>query len=367
MKTLEQLLDECEQDPTTAARRAKAAGQPVIGFVGADVPVELIDAAGAFALSLTPSTPGATPEADRYLEASFSRLERSIAQRWLSGALDFLDAVVLSRGSDGSQRLYYYLCELQRRSLIGGARPLLYDLAKIPRASSANYSFASTRELATALGSDGGRLEAAIARRNRRRQLLQTLQQRRASPAPPSGTLCERVGRLADCCAADEFDAALSGWLGEPTNGVVTGPRLLLAGSSPGGASLHRIVEKTGGVIVAEAGDHDLTSLGLAVTTAGTEPLRALSDHYHALPYGTRAFVDREADLGRRVTAIRAQGVIIWLIEEEEALVWDLPGQRRRLQQLGVPTLALTRQHAGFSDEALASVRDFTAQLAAGT
>jgi len=364
MRALGALLNEAEQDPTAAARRAKAAGQAVIGFVGADVPVELIDAAGAFALSLAPCKPGPTPQADQYLEASFAPLERSIAQRWLSADLNFLDAVVFSRGSDGSQRLYYYLCELQRLTLTGGPRPLLYDLAKIPRSSSAHYSYRSTEELAAALGSRSERLDAGIARRNRRRQLLQTLQQRRATSTPPAGTLAERINRLGDCCEADEFDAALSAWLQSPSD-PATGPRMLLAGSAPGSAALHAMVERAGGVIVAEAGDHDLESLGGAVATGSSDPLRALSDHYHALPFGSRAFVDRATQLKHRVTTHRAHGVITWLIEEEEALVWDLPAQQQVLRQLGVPSLTLTRQRAPASDEALARVHDFTAQWGA--
>jgi benzoyl-CoA reductase/2-hydroxyglutaryl-CoA dehydratase subunit BcrC/BadD/HgdB len=363
MTTLTRLLDESERDPIAAARRAKADGRPVIGFGGADVPVELIDAAGGFALSLAQCAGAPTPQADRYLEAAFAPLERSIAERWLSGGLSFVDAVVFSRGSDSAQRLYYYLCELQRRVLTGGPQPLLYDLAKIPRASSAIYSYGATRELAAALGSNSERLQASIAHRNRRRLLLQALQQRRASACAPPGTLCERVGRLADCCEADEFDEALSVWLRTPTAGA-SGPRLLLSGSSPGNASLHAAVENAGGVVVAEAGDHDLQSLGYAIPAGSGDPLRALSDHYHTLPYGSRAFVDRAADLASRVAACRVQGVIIWLLEEEEALVWDLPAQQQVLQQLGVPTLTLTRQRSGADEQTRSRVHAFTTQLA---
>ena len=37
--------------------------------------------------------------------------------QWLQGDLDHLEAVVFARGDDSGQRLYYYLCELQRRGL----------------------------------------------------------------------------------------------------------------------------------------------------------------------------------------------------------------------------------------------------------
>ena len=47
---------------------------------------------------------------------------RSIAEQWLTGELDFLDAVVFPRSDDSAQRLYYYLCELQRRGARAAAR-----------------------------------------------------------------------------------------------------------------------------------------------------------------------------------------------------------------------------------------------------
>jgi hypothetical protein len=42
--------------------------------------------------------------------------------------------------------------------------------------------------------------------------------------------------------------------------------------------------------------------------------------------------------------ATRAQGVIIWLIEEDEALPWELATQTRALHAAHMPLLSLTRQ-----------------------
>jgi benzoyl-CoA reductase/2-hydroxyglutaryl-CoA dehydratase subunit BcrC/BadD/HgdB len=362
VKTLTALLDETEADPTAAARKARTSGQRIIGFANADVPVELIDASGGFALSLAHCASRATPHADKYLEASFSPLERSIAENWLSGKLELLDTVIFSRGSDSSQRLYYYLCELQRRQLTRGPRALLFDLAKIPRASSVAYSYDATRELAGALGVHAERLETSVARRNRRRQLLQSLQGLRSEAQVPSGTLIERISRLADCCDADEFDTALAHWMREPRP-AFSGARLLLCGSAPCDGALHTAVQEAGGAIVAEAGDHDLERLGAAIATENADPLRALSGHYQGLPHGSRAFVDRAGDLQRRMRSSRAQGAIFWLLEEEEALVWDLPRQQQVLQERSIPALTLTRQPSTINEQTLSSVRAFVARL----
>jgi len=60
------------------------------------------------------------------------------------------------------------------------------------------------------------------------------------------------------------------------------------------------------------------------------------------------------------VRATRAQAVIFWLLEEEEAAIWDFPAQQRQLREHGIPMLALTRCRWDTSDGALDSVRAFT-------
>jgi hypothetical protein len=153
VSALEILIDAALQDPAAAARRAKASGQRVIGFVGTDIPVELIAAAGAFPWRLPAAAESPTARADAYLEASFQPQERAIAEQWLAGGFDFVDEVVFTRANDSIQRLYYYLCELRRRKLCDGPAPLLFDLCKIPRNSSARRTQAVTVSLSEALGS----------------------------------------------------------------------------------------------------------------------------------------------------------------------------------------------------------------------
>ena len=90
-----------------------------------------------------------------FLESAHAPELRIIVEQWLAGELDFLDAVIFSRTDESAQRIYYYLCELQRRGLCGGPRPLLFDLAKIARPTSIEHSRESTRRLAEELGSEG--------------------------------------------------------------------------------------------------------------------------------------------------------------------------------------------------------------------
>jgi hypothetical protein len=60
--------------------------------------------------------------------------------------------------------------------------------------------------------------------------------------------------------------------------------------------------------------------------------------------------------------ATRAQGVVFWLIEEDEALPWELAAQTRALRAAKLPVLALTRQKWR-ADAALESVTHFVSTL----
>lgn len=356
------LLNGCLADPLASARAQRRAGGRVVGYVSADIPVELILAAGAHPLLLPGSSPGTpTPQADEYLEPTFAPLERSIAQQWLTGGLDALEYVVLSRARDSSQRLYYYMCELQRRGLCPHPTPLLYDLSKIDRPTSLAYAEQSTRRLARELSADLNRLAESIERRNRLRELLQEVQRLRRGPRPPSGVAVEHIARAMDRCEGADYEAALQDWLRKPDT-LHTAARVILAGSAPPDDRLHAAVERAGGVVVAEFGDHALTRLGAPIAS-DRDPVEAVALHYHQLRYGPRAFVDRTSQLLRVVRSVGATGVIVWLLEEEEALVWELPAQILALQRAGVPLSILTRRRWDAADGALEAIDAFVHQL----
>ena len=341
MNSLPEYLTQVLADPLAAARSHATAGQTVIGTASSEVPVELIMAAGAFPVAL-PYEPRPTPQADVYLEATFSPAARSLTEQWLSGKFDFMDAVVFPRSNDSLQRAYYYLCELQRRQLARGPRPLLFDVAKIPRHTSLAHTREATLRLSQALRSDLDALPDAIALRNRRRDLMQALLQRRRGAQSASGPLAERVARAADFCEAGRFDAALQAWLTAPSP-PWNGPRLLLAGSAPPDDRWHSAAEAAGARIVEEFGDHAGDRWGESIALKGS-PLDAIADHQTTLRSGSRSFQDRAAALVKRARAAGADGVVLWIIEEDEAIVWDVPAMKASLERANIPLLELTRR-----------------------
>jgi benzoyl-CoA reductase/2-hydroxyglutaryl-CoA dehydratase subunit BcrC/BadD/HgdB len=363
MIMLETLVTNTILDPLESARAYQQAGGRVIGYVGAEIPVELIIAANAMPLQVPVFGTTDFKSANQYFEDSFAPSVKAIAEQYLQGGLDFLDAIILPRSNDSAQRLYYYLCELRRSDMVGGPTPLIYDLAKIPRDSSLTHSEQATRKLAHTLGTEETALPKAIALRNRRRELLAAANFARIRQKNVQGSFIDRVFRAADLCDAIPFDTALSDWLERnQRENSIPGPRLLLAGNAPPDERLHRAVETAGGNVVAEFGDFASCSAQLPIIPEGGS-FAALALHYRSLTHGPRAFIDRAAKTVARAQSSQVDGVIQWLTEQEEALVWDVPAQKSALAAAGIPTLSMVRRCWDASDGTIDEIISFTKSL----
>jgi hypothetical protein len=324
-------------------------GPAVLGFVGPDLPIEVFLAAGRPFGHLPWKVDGSTPWADRWLESGFPGWARSILEQWHQGAFDALHAVVFSRADDASQRLFYYVRELQQRGLLQGPRSLVFDIALIPRESSLAHTADSVLALANALEVAPAALPAAIERANNLRLKLQLVQQQRAG----RGEYYERLAR-----AALLNDA--STWLGDVTAvGRPAAHRLLLAGSTPPDDRLHRAVEAGGASVIAEAHAHALDRLGPPIPVGGDTPHLAIARHLRDCSVGSRAFLDRARWVVDRARAARAAAVILWLTREDEALAWQVPAQRKALEAAGIPALILPAAHWLADEETLQRITLF--------
>jgi benzoyl-CoA reductase/2-hydroxyglutaryl-CoA dehydratase subunit BcrC/BadD/HgdB len=364
MSAFEKQVSEALHDPLAVARAHALRGQKVIGFVGAEIPVELIVASGAHPVRLVGAV-NKTDTADRYLESTFMPDMRLIAEQYLEGALNFMQSVILPRSNDSAQRLYYYLSELRTRQFPEAPAPLIFDLAKIPRDSSKLHSRLAAQRLAQEIGVMSSALPGAIRQRNRRRELFDRAMRMRRLEAGIRGSMMDRAFRSADLCDADEFDRDFGEWLTQAAS-PGSGPRLLLIGSSPPDERLHVAVEEGGGNVVGEGDAYPSRSVGPPLISA-EDSLDAIADHYHALQVSTRAFIDRASTVSNLAANVAADGVIIWLLEEEDALIWDLPAEMSALRASGVATLRLVRRRWDFSDGALEEVKSFTRGLGVGT
>jgi hypothetical protein len=248
----------------------------MIGTLGPCLPQDLLEVTGRYRGPLEWRLDRPTPHADQWLESKFPAWARSIVEDWVEGRFDDLDTVVFSRGDDVVQRLYYYLCELQRRSLAGGPRALVFDVAKIPRAASIDHTTVAVRKLAAEFELDDKALEAGIVAANARRT---------PDAAVPAGRAC------------------------------------LLVGTPPPHRRLHDAVAAVGFRLVGPTLEEVWRDLGPRVEEGGGDPAAAIAVQVHARHNDRRGFA-READhILRRVHAARPSAAVLWYTEEDEARI----------------------------------------------
>jgi hypothetical protein len=308
-----------------------APGQRGIGFVGADIPVELLLATGRPFGHLPWQAGAATPQADKWLESSFPGWARSILEQWFAGAFDALDCVVFSRADDAAQRLCYYMRELQARGVLAGPALHLLDLALIDRPTSLAHGAAAIDELARQLDIDAAAWPQAIARANALRTSLFNLNADRSGDGVAYARLF-RAALWSDPTAwIDSFEAPR-------TQQRV---RFLLAGSMPPDERMHEAVESAGGSIVDELHAGGPLRLGPISSLQQAQPSLNIARHLQSHACGPRAFIHRAEQIVARARASRAAGVILWLTKEDEALAWHVPAQTAALREAGIPLLAL--------------------------
>ena len=95
------------------AKAWKENGGKVIGYLGNEVPEELIIAAGFLPLRIC-GDPNLIDEAKTYLEEGFDSLIRAQFSAIISGKYDVIDYLVIANSSDPLVRVYYYLRALKK-------------------------------------------------------------------------------------------------------------------------------------------------------------------------------------------------------------------------------------------------------------
>lgn len=272
-----------------------------IASIGAEVPHDLLAATGTYAGPLTWDIDRTFPKSNQWLESKFALWVFSILEDWANGAFDTLEKVVFTRADDNAQRLYYYVCELQRQGLIGGPEPLLFDVSQIHRETSLDREVRAVRALAERLGVSEKALEAGVVATN--------VQRAANRPAEfPEGNHC------------------------------------LLAGTPAPDRRLHAMIERAGWIPIGQTLADLWRDPGPRVEDGSGDPYAAVARQVHAGRVGNRSFADRGALIAADAQSASARAAVLWYAEEDEALVWHLPAQRRALENLGVPVLVQTRR-----------------------
>jgi benzoyl-CoA reductase/2-hydroxyglutaryl-CoA dehydratase subunit BcrC/BadD/HgdB len=363
------------RDPAHAAR---ASGKPIVVFASNNVPVELIHAAGCFPLQW-PTTPlGATPLADRYMEARFDPMSRSALEQLLRGELNDVQLLVLPRTNDSLQRLYYYLCELRRSFAEKFPEPFLYDLLHTPFDTSAAHNLESTRTLAQRLEAVSGQqitgpqLAASIALYDRIRTKLTNLRAGAHSKLPElSGEHALELYTASQRLLPEVFEPILDRFVvSQPC--AARGTRVLLCGSAHDTPALHRSIANAGGQVVADFHWRGDLLWGPPIgprldpaADSGKGTLAGLSEHYHRHSLSCRTYPVPIDALLAYARERRAEAAVFFYYDEEEALTWDFPAQREALRALGIESFALELQAYPPTAAVEPAIREFLARASA--
>jgi hypothetical protein len=258
----------------------------MIGYVGVDVPVELL---GPDYTRLAPIDGVDTTFADRVLGRGVDEPTRAILAGLLEDAYD-VDAVVLCHDTEHTVRLYTSLRALGRDADF-------VDVLHLPRESTLAYNRRRLQELASRLGTT-----PQIAAANRIRDRVAEL-----------GVL-RRAGRVSSV----EALACLRDPLREPELTQCDGTRVFMLGSGHDSPDVYAEIDARGWVVVGE--DH---SWGESVYAGRVhedgDPFDALARHYTPR---------------RTSSPDGAELALVWIREGDEALAWSIPKWRR---ELGIP------------------------------
>lgn len=274
-----------------------------LGYVGADVPHELIDAAGFTPLRLAPVAGVERTFADAVLGPGVDETSRAILAGLLAGAYP-IERVVLCHDSDHTVRLYQALRRLDP--------PLdlwFVDLLHLPRASTEAYDRAQLAAFAGWL--DAGDPTQAIAAANRARDLGPRLAALRRAGGIAGADALALLGAgtaLPAARYADLLEGALDG-------GPSGRPTVLLLGSDHADDTVYAEIDELGAVVVGETHTWGEQLLAGRVDESG-DPLDALVRHYRLRP---------------RVQPEAADVQVAWLRPGDETWRWSLPAEERRL------------------------------------
>jgi hypothetical protein len=310
-----------------------------VGFIGLDVPLELIDAAGLTPLQITADPGLPSPAAEPFGEGVGHPLLRA-----LTGAVVELADAGLKRlwvGATPARDFSLFACLASLKRAGAALADLEITAADVLHGDSPAdhaHNRALFARLADGLGFDDGEaLRTAIARRNVIRDRLATIETHRRD-GRLSGVEALAIHAEGGRSTAGAYLQRLDGLLADiASRSVLTGRKVIVSGSAETAARTYPVYEAAGLLVVGD--DHDGGSRAIGPRVAeGADPLDALAERYRArtpAPSGwtTAAATTALVQLARRQGA---EAVIFDVPHYDHAAAWDLPKKIAALAAAGI-------------------------------
>lgn len=371
------MLKKAYSERDLAVSAIKKSGRKCVFMFGDDVPEELIIAHGMFPVRLIGEY-GPRPNADKYLEQSFGALWRGCFEKIVNGSLgECMDYLVLSNSSDIIQKLYYYLLQLGRIEPERRLPPVYYidyslmvkDFSAQERNMRETREFMDTLDAWSGVRAEAGDIRAAIELCNGHRAALRDISRlRRAGKISGS----EALNIIGGSFFMEKAEAIAL--LGELSREAEHWPELKLVravytGSQQETDEVYSLLEECGLNIIADdklIGDrYSDRDADLAL-----EPSLALSRRYHLrFPSSERGFVaERAVCIPELVRESGAEALLVFMNHNDESYIWDLPKQRKLLDEAGIKVLVIEDQFYPLrgTEELKLRISDFVREVRGG-
>jgi benzoyl-CoA reductase/2-hydroxyglutaryl-CoA dehydratase subunit BcrC/BadD/HgdB len=355
-----EIMQKHYQHRDLAAREWKRKGGKVAGYFCNNVPEEMILAAGFFPFRISGDPWSGTDVADKYTEPFYQPDVRSMFNMLLTGRYDFLDFLIIPHSRDAVLALYDFLNRIKHIDPTLKLPELhLFDILHTKFWLTSLYIRNQVRELKKKLEDWSGKeisdksLSRAIAIGNENRMLLKKVAALRASEPPRiSGVEALQIIGSSMFMLKKEHNKLLRQFLeGAEQLPAKDGVRLFVQGSPIDNLQFYGIVESVKAIIVGEDNcwgnrySDDPVDISLG-------PLEAIAERYHhKSPCPRMNDMKRRIDYCLRNTEeAKAQGVIFYFLEWDNAPAWEYPDQKSVLEEKGIPTSCFEMQKYFISD-----------------
>lgn len=333
----------------------KAQGGKVVGVMGADVPEEILIAAGYLPIKVYADADKELVNADIYLERAFEPRIRYTFEKIVDGTYDELfDHLAVSHSSDFELRMWLYLREIRRSERQLRVPPVEFvDWMMVRRRMYQEENKNVVARFKDAVEKWTGRLisdeefYAAAEVCNEDHAALREIAALRHADKPRV-TGSEALVIIGSGFFMDKVEHAK--FVREVAQDAqswpeVEGKRVFMTGTAQESTELYDLIEDAGFVVVGE--DHEWGDRAYdRDTPTDTEPVRAVVDRYMMRPASTcRTLVATRVELlDKAVEEAGAEAVLFYTHEHDESASWDFPEQRKLLESKGVATKAFVRQ-----------------------
>jgi benzoyl-CoA reductase subunit C len=349
------------QDYGSRARELKKQGKPIIGYLCAFTPVEIIAAAGFVPFRIKGDVNEPITKADTEMETIVCPLVRSCFDMALKGNYEFLDGIVIPHACDSISTTYNvwkYTLNLPYSHLIN-----MPHSTDEPSLDFYKEILGTFRE---SLGKFAGReisdqdLKAAIGLYNQNRAKVRELYQlRKAAPPLISGAELTRLLVAAVSLPVEEATRLIDSVTKEvkqrkPLPGKTA--RIMVVGAEVDDVSFIDLIEESGAWVVADdlcPGARE-SLVDVAVTA---DPIDGIAERYLRKIKCGRTYremkgsyenylEDRFGHIGRAVRDFKVDGVVLYIYKYCDPYGFDVPSMKGYIESAGAPVLYLEDEYS---------------------